>query len=466
MHFSKQYIIRTMVIFILMINIPAWVSAQIVKDTDVYRRIKNTIDQMWIVDTHEHLGSEEDYLKRPVDFLARMLHYVESDLMSAGMSRPFALDWGKNLKVQDTTIPLSERWALFTQYWKEMRFTGYGRALRMVVNDIYGLDINVLTPASCQELNNRIAAANTPGLYRRILKDKARIELSLVDVSNSKINREFFTPVMRFDNFMIVQGRKDLELITEKTGVVIHSLKDMVHALEVAFAMAVKEGIVGVKSGLAYERRIYYPRPTESEAEAAFNKVVDTFVGYARTDIVPSRNETLPYQNYMMHQICQLAAKYKLPFQIHTGLQTGAGNIITNSKPTDLVNLIMEYPDVKFDLFHGSYPYGHELGAMAKNFPNVYIDMCWMHIISPKLSQDCLSEWIETVPGNKILGFGGDYSYVEGAYAHARMAREVIATVLAEKVISKYLTEDEANELAVKILRTNAIELFNLPLQK
>jgi predicted TIM-barrel fold metal-dependent hydrolase len=126
----------------------------------------------------------------------------------------------------------------------------------------------------------------------------------------------------------------------------------------------------------------------------------------------------------------------------------------------------MEYTDVKFDIFHAGYPYCRELGTMAKNFQNVYIDMCWTSIISPKVSREFLSEWIETVPANKIMAFGGDYSYVEGAYAHAKMAREMVAAVLAEKVLDGYLTEDDAHELARKFLRTNAIDLFKLPLRK
>jgi predicted TIM-barrel fold metal-dependent hydrolase len=99
---------------------------------------------------------------------------------------------------------------------------------------------------------------------------------------------------------------------------------------------------------------------------------------------------------------------------------------------------------------------------MAKNFPNVFIDMCWLHIISPKVARESLAEWIETVPANKITGFGGDYLYVEGAYAHAEMAREVVAAVLAEKVRSGCLTAADARELAVKFLRNNAIDLYQL----
>jgi hypothetical protein len=100
---------------------------------------------------------------------------------------------------------------------------------------------------------------------------------------------------------------------------------------------------------------------------------------------------------------------------------------------------------------------------LGKNFPNVYVDLCWVHVISPWVARQTLHEWIETVPANKIFGFGGDYIFVEGAYAHSRMARRGVAQVLAEKVEGGYLTEDEAIVLARKLLRENAVQFFRLP---
>ncbi len=51
----------------------------------------------------------------------------------------------------------------------------------------------------------------------------------------------------------------------------------------------------------------------------------------------------------------------------------------------------------------------------AKNFANIYADLCWVHIISPEVGRCLLHELIETVPGNKITAFGGDEVAVEMA---------------------------------------------------
>jgi predicted TIM-barrel fold metal-dependent hydrolase len=162
----------------------------------------------------------------------------------------------------------------------------------------------------------------------------------------------------------------------------------------------------------------------------------------------------------MVHTVIQLAAKRGLPIQIHTGLQEGNENILVNSKPTLLVNLFREYKEARFDVFHGSYPYTGELASLAKNFPNVYADLCWLHIISPFKARQTLSEWLDTIPSNKIFGFGGDYRFIEGVYGHAVIARYNIARVLTEKVEEGIYSKSEAVQIAHKLLKDNAHELF------
>ena len=97
-----------------------------------------------------------------------------------------------------------------------------------------------------------------------------------------------------------------------------------------------------------------------------------------------------------------------------------------------------------------------------KNFPNVYANLCWVYIISPYAARRILSEWIETLPSNKIFAFGGDYLFVEGAYAHAKIARDNIARVLTEKIEEGYFSSTDAVDFANKILRENPLEIYQL----
>ena len=56
---------------------------------DLYRRLKNEIDKIQVVDTHEHLFlPEEDYLKMKADFAQFLFQYNIDDLVSSGMEVP------------------------------------------------------------------------------------------------------------------------------------------------------------------------------------------------------------------------------------------------------------------------------------------------------------------------------------------------------------------------------------------
>ena len=67
-----------------------------------------------------------------------------------------------------------------------------------------------------------------------------------------------------------------------------------------------------------------------------------------------------------MHQVIRQAIEHRRPIQIHTGLQEGNANVITNSHPAHLVNLFLQYPQARFDIFHASYPLPQRAGGAGQ----------------------------------------------------------------------------------------------------
>lgn len=421
----------------------------------VTSQLQEYVDNLWIVDTHEHLPSEEERLRGPSDPLAALfLHYASCDVVSAGL-RPEDL-----ARCRDASTPLVERWALFEPYWKRAANTGYARSLLHAISDLYGiqgLDATTIAPlAEAMEDRRR------PGLYRWVLKERSRIAVSILD-SNPAADPEFFVSVVRFDDFLAPTGLEGLRALERRSGVSIHGLGDLELALETQFQNEREKGIVGLKSGLAYVRPLDYRKPDRPDAERAVHRLLAGDPEYRWWgDRTLSPAAMRPLCDHMMHRLLRLAEESDLPFQIHTGIQEGNGNDIRNSDPKLLIPLFQEYPRVKFDIFHSGYPFLSDLTVMAKNFPNVFIDMCWMHIVSPAAARRALAEYLDAVPANKILGFGGDYCFVEGVYGHQKIARRNVATVLAEKVCDGHCTLAEAEEMAVRLLQRNPIELFGL----
>jgi predicted TIM-barrel fold metal-dependent hydrolase len=85
-----------------------------------------------------------------------------------------------------------------------------------------------------------------------------------------------------------------------------------------------------------------------------------------------------------------------------------------------------------------------------------------MYVITMEGSRQSLSEWIDLVPGNRILGFGSDVHFPEFIYGHLLMARSCIADILSEKVKRDFISEEVAMDLVNKMLRENAVELYSL----
>ncbi|MGQ9780638.1 MAG: amidohydrolase family protein [Nitrososphaeria archaeon] len=426
--------------------------------------LEDYIKELWIYDTHEHVISEDERIRYRVDpFQVFLAHYASSDLMSAGLSiEDFT-------KVVNTDIPLNDRWKIVEPFWNKAGNTSYFQAIRIAMEDIYGVE--EVNEKTIKELSDKMNNENKRGLYRRILKERSKIERSIYDGISDivDVDREFFAPVVRLEDFIMVRSREDVKKLSRMQGLPIHSLRELERALELRVADLLNK-IVGFKIALAYKRSIYFEKVTFNDAEKVFNKIMsskDTFIRYTNADgvrvTVPdeiSIEEGRSLQDYMVHKILQLAAKYELPVQVHTGLQEGNLNLVSNSHPLLLSNLFMEYHDVKFDIFHGSYPFTKELANIAKNLPNVYVDLSWLHVVSPTSAHDILRDLLDTVPANKILGFGGDYRFVEGIYAHSKMARAHIAQVLREKVDRGRFTEDEAKNIAKRMLRDNVIDVF------
>jgi hypothetical protein len=451
------------------------------KPKNLFSELRNEIESIPLVDTHEHFILEQERQRLSLDLFYLIPHYASSDLLSSGMPTSVLEDLRG---VSSSELSLEEKWKKFEPYWNRIKNTGYAKSLQIIARDIF--DVEDINDKTYRVLSDRIAASNKKGWYNHILKDKANIaccileylgaesiygpaprpEIGLSDVDRRvgmtvpPLGLDILRRVENLDGLVAIRNLEKIREAETRYDVRIHTLEDFLKVLDVVFELGIRNGIVGVKSALAYSRIIRYDRTTRYEAERLFNRIFD-HLGEGL-----SWKEAKPLQDFLMHQVIRRAMDAKLPIQIHTGLQEGMGNIITNANPTHLIDLFLQYPQARFDIFHAAYPYTGELTTLSKNFPNVYADLCWMYLISPYGARRILSEWIETLPSNKIFGFGGDYLIVEGVYAHAKIARHNIARVLTEKVEEGYFSPSEAVAFARRILRDNALEFFDIRLDQ
>lgn len=411
-------------------------------------RIRQALDTMHVVDTHEHLVGYESVSKnKSIDFMWLFHQYADDDIKSAGMPKPqFAT-------LLTDSLSVAEKWKIMEPYYHASFNTGYNRAVLLSVDRLFG--IKQFDEQTVGQLSDNLKKVYQTDWYKTVLHDKCNIDFLINDSQPAQGDPDYFRYTTRFE-YLRLASKAQIDQLSRQQGTNITSLDELVETLNHDFEKAVKKGITTIKNSSAYYRSLYYEDVTKKQAEEVFLRVM-------RNNGEPLSSEAIkPLSDYLMHRILELAQKFNIPVQVHTGLQAGDGNLIENSNPALLSNLFLKYRNVKFILFHGGYPFGGEFGSLAKNFRNVYIDLCWLYIISPSYSERYLNEWFETVPANKILGFGGDYENVENILGHLLFAKEVIGNVLIEKVKSRYFSEEEAVKIARMILHDNAINLFKL----
>ena len=167
------------------------------------------------------------------------------------------------------------------------------------------------------------------------------------------------------------------------------------------------------------------------------------------------------FVDFVVWRLAELAAAAGLPFQIHTGLSCCGARYPLKSDPKELVPLLCANPETKFDLFHAGYPDLDHAAAMVKAMPNAFVNLNWLPALSGRVFQRYLSELLDLAPMTKI-GWGGDAVLVEEVYAHAKLTKQFLSSVLEEKMAQGRYGLDLCREIALRLLRQNGMELYGL----
>ena len=393
---------------------------------------------MDIIDCHEHLGPEKGRVESPVDVFTLFSDYTSRDLLVAGMSEA---DYKSLL---DRDIPLQTRWATFKPYWRQIRWGSYARASLLAAKKFY--DIDDINDDTYELLSERIQAANTPGIYQRVLGDACNIRAALTQCGSTDLDSPLLVPLMP-----IFFDTRTWELLSNEPYVAdteVGSLDDYVEAVRRYVVRVKSEGAVGLKM-------VSNPfgKPNRDEAAAAFDAI--------RKDPEMYLADPNPLKDYLADQAIAIGTEAGLVIAVHTGYWGDFREL----DPLHMIPMLQRYPDTKFDIYHLGYPWMRETLMLGKGFPNVWLNFCWTHIISQRFAVAGLDEAIDLVPMSKVLIYGGDYTTgVEKAYGHLVMAREDIAEVLARRIREGLMSESQALNLAQKWFWDNPKDLYALDL--
>ena len=394
--------------------------------------------------------------------------YVLSDFYTAGA------DYATCDLLQDSAVPTERKWPIFEALWPKVEHTAYGRVTKLVLRDHYGepeLSLDALHRVG-EQLGERAPA------YHAEIFGQANIRLALTDVLgwrpelmsrylsgslNLPPHMRLMFPLRLFHVIGSDEANAhDLDGIQKIGGWVdrhITSLDEFLEAVFIVLRKGKERGAVGLKDQSAYSRSLSYDVVPRCDAERLFNRL-----------LADPRNalgwpEAKPLDDFLFHQYMRFARELDLPVQLHTGHMAGMWNRVDKADAGLLTPVLELHQGVRFDLFHGNWPEMGPLLFLGKNYPNVALDLCWLQIIDPLYAEELLRRAVVTIPHTKIHGFGGDYvDAPEYSAAHLTIAREVIASALADLVERGWLDEAQAVSIAADWLFNNPNRFFRLGL--
>jgi len=445
-------------------------------------RLVAYLDKLEIIDAMEHVIPEEERLagsgtlmsqssRGPTDFFSLAGTHFLTQCRAAGMPPQVAQD------IRSPKRTLSERWGMFEPYWRLVRSNGVGQVLRLAIRDLYGVD--EISLSALPRINAAIAREEKPGLYRRLLKDRSRIRLTVNHDFFREVpvrqDPELFLLVCNFDKFLSPGGGaphspaasgRAVEPLEKLFQVSITSLRDLKSAAQKWFQQGLEVGMVGIKTSIGHSRDLLFREVPEADAARAFERLLKEGRPPASE---PSMYFTRPYralEDHMFHYIMQLADAHDIRVLIHSGFSEGRSVPSPHANPTHLFNVFSLYPRIGFHMVHLSYPYSAELSMLALRFPNIHVSFDVVNDYSPAFTQEALDQYLDLIPLNKIFAFGGDYRYPELTYALAKMARRTIARVLADRVERGVFKEEEAAEVGKVVLHDSLSTFYESRLKQ
>jgi len=368
----------------------------------------------------------------------------------------------------------------YFELWRASRFTGYCRATELACRELLGIEYVEKNATAISKAVGELVGKRPQASYRDTIRKRANVRWLIKDAVNipeETSAKAYPTDFIRFnyrdDALLAVRSRADIVEREERWSRPINSVCDLVEGLNESITSCLATGkVTSLKIGLPYQRSLEFAEPTLHDAEMAFCRLMSVRTG-TTLDAGPGNGgvrhmsrmgaeELRPLQDYLVHQYVRRAEAENLGVQVHTGYLAGNSGVLSNIRAMDMVPLIVRYPRVRFDLFHAGWPYTEEHAVIGKEFPNVWLNLCWAWAMNPVTMERTLDSWLACVPHKKIFAYGGDTGSPVCEYGYAQQARTGIGRVLERWVTRGDMSLADAREVAVDIMLLNGCRFHGL----
>lgn len=214
------------------------------------------------------------------------------------------------------------------------------------------------------------------------------------------------------------------------------------------------EAVVAFKSILAYRGGLEVRNWPRQTLEASLAEAKEALAAGRR------RLETRPLLETLFVLTLEVAARYRLPVQIHTGF--GDRDLdLRLANPLHLRPVLEDrrFAEVPLVLLH-AHPYVAEAAWLAAIYPQVYLDLSLTVPFLAHRAADAIAQALALAPASKVLLATDAFSIPEMYWVAGRYLREALDRALTEVAEAGFLEKEERGEVAERLLRDNAAGLY------
>lgn len=396
-----------------------------------YEKLLKYMDGMKVFNTHSHHYPQSE--QADMD-LMKMLHltYLKDDI--------------KEGKIEEGVLE---------DFIERMKYNSYFTWLEKGIQTLY----DIKEPLKIQNIEKTDTAIKkaygTFGHNIRVLEEECCYEHMIVDAywkpGEVSDMSDIFLSAYRINMYLYGYNRSATDHNGNNPYQVnqwesVKSLDEYIAFMHEELEKQIHKGCVALKCAAAYDRGLNFRKTNKENAEKAF------LLGKNQEFI--RKEEVIDFQNYIFYDICKFAAEHQIPVQCHTGL-----GLLYQTSAIYLQEVISDNPDTKFVLFHGNYPWMDDLCGLVCTYRNVYVDFCWLPIISTCEAGRFLEKIMDIGDISKIC-WGCDTWLAEDSYGALLAMKHVLGTVLGKKIDSGMLNYQSAEKICQKILFENANQLY------
>ncbi|MFI4912249.1 MAG: amidohydrolase family protein [Sedimentisphaeraceae bacterium JB056] len=409
---------------------------------NIQKSLYEYIKELEIIDTHEHLVCEKYRLERNIDIFTLMHLYEYVDMTSAGYKPRNGENVFVNNLFTDESVDIDEKWKRAWPHLQNIKYGSYYRPTKILLKDLYGVDD--LNETNYKEVSEKINNANKKGLYKRILRDKCNIKYSLVQngTVTDQDPADIFVPLFADVNSYQLENDNFIRTLEKHFDSSIEDLDTYTSFLCSFMEEMKKLGAAGFKIASNYN-----VEPNIKEASNSFKKVLK------------GEKADVNLQSAILDSILKKAAELDWPVAVHCGVWWDYRTV----DPKNMIDLIQRHTNTRFDLYHLGIPDVRDTIFLGKNFPNVFLNLCWTYLVSQSITENAINEIIDTVPVNKIFAFGADSCWsIEQVYGHYIIAAETLSRAFAKRIDQGLLEIDDAKHILKMWLYDNPVNFYKL----